>query len=235
MSRDHDDDSPKCLLCSEPRDGQRYQFWGGTYLDTKKQRPLFSSTTYITSRYRDMKRVGAFVCHGCVRRAMILSSLPSVVLLGLATAGCLAVAAGGPSQSKLVFWVFAALAGLFGLGTAVSIALPFFPNLVWWTSDKVIRDRVAPILKRKGKGNSFFTEREYEVLFTTKPADRPETAADLLATIGEGDEEEDYRRSRPRGGGGASPAAVTRCPNCAKATPARPAAKECKWCQTPLP
>ena len=99
-----------------------------------------------------------------------------------------------------------------------------------WTSDGIIRDRATPLLKRKGnKGDSFFTEREYEMLFTKKPADRPETAEELLEGIG--DEEED----RPRRKSGKSITGLTdltRCPTCAKATPV---AKRCKWCQEPLP
>src|SRR5262249_59077285 len=120
----------------------------------------------------------------------------------------------------------AVLASLVALGYA---GMSLYPNLDWRTSDPMIRDKAAPLLKRKGKGDSFFTEREYEMLFVKKPADRPETAEELLAGI---DEEEEDRPRKARGAGG-SPMDITRCPACAKATPA--ASRQCKWCQAPLP
>ena len=229
--RDESDDStlPKCLFCSERREGQRRTYWGGTHLSTKEKRVLFSSTTTITSKYSGMKRVGVFACNRCARRIVQRASLLTIIASILGTIGCAALAIYFP-DTVFVRWGAIAGASLAGLLAVFSIGMCFFPNLDSWTSDGIIRDRATPLLRRKGnKGDSFFTEREYEMLFTKKPADRPETAEELLEGIG--DEEEDRPRKKlSKSITGLTD--LTRCPACAKATPA---AKRCKWCQEPLP
>src|SRR5262249_44937688 len=93
MADDHDESTtPKCLFCSQRREGQRYAFWGGFHLSTETNRAFLSRTTTITSKYRDMKRVGAFVCNACARRYVALSSLPMIVI-GVACAVGFGVAA----------------------------------------------------------------------------------------------------------------------------------------------
>lgn len=50
------------------------------------------------------------------------------------------------------------------------LAMSLGANLDSATSAAMIRDRATPWLKGKGKGDTFFTQWEYDVFFTTKPA-----------------------------------------------------------------
>lgn len=60
MPQDDDDlpATPKCLFCSQRRDGQRYEFFGGEHMSTKKKRAFLSDVTTTTSEYRKMKPLG---------------------------------------------------------------------------------------------------------------------------------------------------------------------------------
>jgi hypothetical protein len=216
---------PKCLFCSRRREGQRRTFWGGFHLSTKERRPFLSSTTTVISHYRDMKRVGVFACHACARRVVRRASLPTIVIAALCAVGCGVAAVF--ITGALFRWGAVAGAALAGLTAVAYAAMSLFPNLDSWTSDAIIRDKAAPLLKAKGKGDSSFTEREYELLFTKKPPDRPETAEELLEGI-----EDEPERPRKARGAGIIPADLTQCPACGKTTPA---AKKCKWCKEPLP
>jgi hypothetical protein len=226
MPHDREESLPRCLFCEQRREGQRYTFWGGTHLYTKERRAFLSSTTTITSEYRDMKRVGAFVCRQCARRIVGRASWMTIAIATLCAIGC-AAAAYFFYEGVIIRWGAIAGTALAALVAVAYLGMSLFPNLDSWTSDAIIRDRAAPLLKSKGKGDSFFTEREYEVLFTTKPADRPETAEELL----EGIEDEEVRPRKARRAD-AGPLDITRCPACGKATPA---SKKCKWCHEPLP
>src|SRR5262249_11438779 len=143
---------------------------------------FLSSTTTIISHYRDMKRVGVFACNDCARRIVSRASLLTIVVSALCAVGCAAVAIffGEPAYFRWGAIAGAVLAGLIAVGYA---GMSLYPNLDSWTSDAIIRDKAAPLLKRKGKGDSFFTQREYDLLFTKKPVDRPETAEELLEGI----------------------------------------------------
>src|SRR5262245_33150331 len=91
----HDSDEltqPKCLFCLKRREGQRYTFWGGYHVSTTQKRAFLSSTTTITSQYRDMKRVGAFVCGACARRVVLRASLPTIIIASVCAVGCVAAA-----------------------------------------------------------------------------------------------------------------------------------------------
>src|SRR5262249_17680357 len=187
MPHDSDESTmPKCLFCSQRREGQRYTFWGGDHVSTKTKRAFLSSRTTITSEYRGIKRVGAFVCRDCARRTIARSSLLTIIVSSLSAVVCvgLAVASSDSALFRVGAIVGAVLAGLIAGGYFL---MSLFPNIDSATSDAIIRDRAAPLLRRKGKGTSFFTEREYEVLFTRKPADRPETAEELLEGIDDDD------------------------------------------------
>lgn len=231
MSHDSEESTlPKCLICSQRQEGQRYTFWAGEHMSTKTRRALLSSTTHITSKYRNMKRVGAFVCRGCARRIVSRASWLTITIALFFTVVCSAVALRFHTGSTIIQWGATAGAALAGLTAVAFIVMSLFPNVDSWTSEAIIRDKAAPLLKRKGKGDSFFTEREYDMLFTTKPADRPETAEDLLAGI-EDDDQEERPRKRPKAS--AASTVMTRCPSCDKATPE--AVRTCKWCGQPLP
>ncbi len=229
MSRKEDRDTPKCLFCSRPNEGQRYTFWGGFHVNTREKRAFLSSTTVITSQYRDMKKVGAFVCRECARRIVFRASLPTVLLFGACAAASGVGGAFAFRGGTVTGWVFVALAALFALTSLAFLVLSLFPNFDSWTSDAMVCKRAAPLLKQKGKGDSFFTEREYEKLFTVKAPERPEMAQEILEAAGITDA--DVRPRRSAGPGDTSD--LTQCPNCAKTTPAK--SGKCKWCGERLP
>jgi hypothetical protein len=230
MRRDEDDrDLPKCLFCSEPNEGQRYTFWGGSHLDTTRKRAFLSSTTVVTSRYQDMKKVGVFACRQCAKGIVFRASLLTIVVFALCAVGCVVVGVTSLSGSPLIGWLFLGLGGLFGVVSLANLAMSLFPNLDSWTSDAIILKKAKPFLIRKRKGDSFFTEREYEVMFTQKPKERAETADEILEAAGLGKDE-----VRPRVRAGSDEVSeLTRCPSCSKATPATK--RKCKHCGAVLP
>ena len=79
------------------------------------------------------------------------------------------------------------------------------PCVGWAVSpnhDGPLRDRATRRLKVKGKGDTYFTEREYDIGFLKKSGDglekaRPQTAAELLGGP-DGEDDEDDRPARRR-------------------------------------
>jgi hypothetical protein len=228
MRRD-EDDLPKCLFCSEPNEGQRYTFWGGSHVDTTRKRAFLSSTTVVTARYQDMKKVGVFACTSCAKGIVFRASLLTIIVFALAAVGCVIVGMTSLAGGPVIGWGFIGLGGLFAVVSLANLAMSLFPNLDSWTSDGIILKKARPILIQRGKGDSFFTEREYEVLFTQKPKERAETADEILEAAGLGQDD-----VRPRARGGSDEVSeLTRCPSCSKATPARK--RKCKHCGAALP
>jgi hypothetical protein len=217
------------LFCSESNDGQRYTFWAGSHLDTTRKRAFLSSTTVVTSRYQDMKKVGVFACRGCAKGIVFRASLLTIIVFTLAAVGCVIVGVTTLAESPLMGWLFLGLGGLFGVVSLANLAMSLFPNLDSWTSDAIILKKAKPLLIMKGKGDSFFTEREYEVMFTQKPKERDETAEEILEAAGLGGK--DVRPRARAGTDGVSE--LTRCPSCSKATPAKK--RKCKYCGAVLP
>ena len=85
-------------------------------------------------------------------------------------------------------------AAIAGLTALAYLAMSLGANLDSETSAAMIRDRATPWLKGKGKGDTFFTQWEYDIFFTRKPADRADTAAELL----EGLDDDDVKPARRR-------------------------------------
>src|SRR5262245_57133179 len=93
MAHDRDEPTlPKCLFCSQRREGQRRTFWGGYHLSTKERRPFLSTTTTIITHYRDVKRVGVFACHARARRVVRRASWLTIAVSALCACACIAVA-----------------------------------------------------------------------------------------------------------------------------------------------
>jgi hypothetical protein len=226
MSRG-EDDLPRCHFCSEHDEGQRYTFWGGSYLSTERKRAFLSSTTTVTTRYSNMKRVGIFACHRCANRLVLLSLLPILFGSGSSAVGCAVAGAILFSGSAAVGWFLLGLAGVSALVFLWSLAVALSPNLSSGMTDAVLCKRATPSLIRKGKGDSFFTEAQYEQ-FTLKAKDRPETAEEILE--GAGITDENIRPSSRISSEDLSN--LTRCPACAKFTLAK---KTCRFCGTRLP
>jgi hypothetical protein len=196
MPRDADGPTrPKCLFCKERREGQRHQFWGGYHVATHEEGGFLSDTTTITSTYRDIKPVGAFVCHPCARRIVFRASILTIIVSTAAAVGCMwmVIAVGG--ESAWLRWTFTAFVVLAALIAFLYAVTSLCPNLDLWSCDKVIRDKAPPLLKKKKKGDTFFTEREYEVLFRETGSEGHETAEELL----EGIEDDDWSPRRGRG------------------------------------
>lgn len=200
MPQDDDDlpATPKCLFCAGRRDGQRYRLWGAIHVSSVTKSPLFSDVTTVTSKYRDMKRVSYYACRPCARWAVRWAAVPfvgSFVLLALGfLASALLMTKIGPNV-RIGLFVGAGLTGLIAVGLA---AQSLFPDTDSANHDGSLRDRATRRLKAKGKGDTYFTEREYEVGFLKKSGDgqdpvRHKTAADLLE-----DSEDDEGPARRR-------------------------------------
>jgi hypothetical protein len=230
MRRDEDArDLPKCLFCSQPNEGQRYTFWGGYHVSTTRKRAFLSSTTFITSNYRDMKKVGVFACRRCAKRIVLRASLSTIILFGVCAIGCGIVSGVSFPASALTGWLFVGMTVLFALVSLSNLALSLAPNLDSWTSDALICKKATPLLDKKRKGDAFFTEREYDKLFPVKPKERPETAEEILEAAGIAKE-----AVRPRGRAGSEEiSGLICCPGCSKMTPSKTG--RCKWCGENLP
>ena len=68
-------------------------------------------------------------------------------------------------------------------------------------ADRPVLDRATSYLKAKGKGDCYFTQQQYEVLFLKETPggelDRPKTAAELLGNDDEeGDDDRPARRRK---------------------------------------
>ena len=201
MPQDDDDlpATPKCLFCSRRGEGARYRLWGAKHVSTVEKRAFLSDKTTITSKYRDMKRVSYHACQPCARWAIRWAAVPFVGSFGLLALGFLAAALLmtkiGPNV-QIGLFVGAGLTGLLAVALAVQ---SLFPDTDSANHDGSLRDRAARRLKAKGKGDTYFTEHEYEVGFLKKSGDgqdpvRHKTAAELLEDSG--DDEGPARRRR---------------------------------------
>lgn len=206
MPRDDDDDddlpeTPKCLLCGQRREGCRYRLWGAIHVSSVTKSPLFSDVTTVTSKYRDMKRVSYYACRSCARWAIRWAAVPFVGSFVLLALGFLAAALLMPKIGQNVQIGLFVGAGLTGLLAAALAAQSLFPDTDSANHDGSLRDRAARRLKAKGKGDTYFTEREYEVGFLKKSGDgqepvRHKTAAELLGGSDEDDEGPARRRRK---------------------------------------
>ena len=226
----------KCLLCRTGRPGETDFLWCGFLVGSKEKRAFLSNTTTVTTTYRDLKRVDFYLCHACRRRAEVRATLPVVVGFALA-----AVAAGvggafvGKPNIQLGVW---AVAGLAAVGAAFFGVLLAFPHLDPKGSESAVADRAGPVLRNMGHGDSWATDRAYQIMFLRRdPAEvdapPPKTARELLAAAGETDDDRPRpARKKARAVAGGNPLDLTRCPHCAKATPT---GRACKWCGEALP
>jgi hypothetical protein len=231
MTRNKEERSdPKCLLCSERREGQRFSFWGGHEVSRTETAGRYTTGGSTIVEYRDMKRVGAFVCDTCTRRLVFWDSIGWMVIAPLLTIAflILLLAANG---NTFVQVVLTGCVILFGLLSIVTPLFALFPHFSFWTRDLdgVILKRVTPILKRQGKGSTFLTETTYEnqIIRERGHRDRAETAEDLLEGI------EDDEDDLPRVSTGENPLDIVRCPACAKTTSCK--SRTCRHCGATLP
>lgn len=146
-----------------------------------------------------MKRVSFYACRPCAKWA-VRNDAAQYVGLALFFAVVLCAAAFVIKERDVGFQIGVAS----GLAVLVAVALAvrsLVPNTESNRYDEYLRDVATTRLKAKGKGDTHFTQAEYDTGFLTDLGDdqgpaRPKTAAELL----QGDDDDDRprrRRKRP--------------------------------------
>ena len=219
----------ECYLCKRPAAaGEVFEFYGGFCVDYQRRQAFLSNTVHIRAKYRDMGRYHVFVCDDCVARVRRRKHLPGLIGFGLAGAGCLiglavALAKGAPKGLDFTLGLFGFLCGLLAVLELLQLLQPAARSS---TLPGLLVDRVKKDPHMLSKGDSFFTDAEYKVMFKDAP-DVPLTAEELLArdraTRGS-----DPERPRPKKAKEKAPE-MRKCPHCGGAIPSY--AQACLHCK----
>lgn len=170
--------SPKCTFCSQTRDCDRYDLWGGFLVGKHTRGGAFSGPEMTIAKYRDMKQIPVDICHDCLRKATLRGALPKMIIsvvLGLILLGAMFL-----DKSPILFWGSIGAFVLGVIGAIVLAAMAYMAPNMSWPYEEEVRNFAKPTLKQRGLGDTFFTETEHAEQVGHDDYDSPNSAANML-------------------------------------------------------